>query len=244
MLKIAICDDDKKAAVELKDVIRLYEAQRANNEAFLIDVFLSGVSLLDKFNDYDLIFLDIDMPGLNGISAAKRIRATNLQVGIIYVTSHYKYTLEALAVHAFNYLTKPFSNDQLFLALDEYQGSLISKEPKKIFTFITDNPAWVPVCLEADSILYFECEKRQSNGNIKVVTVGGVLHIRSTIKELASITEPYAFVASHKSFIVNMAHIWQIKGFAITMDNGDEVVIAQKKASEFRTIHNRYIQKL
>ena len=102
MINIAICDDDLITLHNTKDLIEEYKIKEFN-----IKTYSSGEELLKSKREFDIIFLDIDMGGINGIETAKRIRVYDKQVKIIYVTNYTDYTSMAFSVHAFGYLVKP-----------------------------------------------------------------------------------------------------------------------------------------
>ena len=101
-MKIAICDDEKKASEALLEILR--ECPESVEKT---DVYFSGEELLRAKEQYDLLFLDIDMEGIDGIETARKIRLKDKKVKIVYVTAYSEYAGKAFSVHAFGYLLKP-----------------------------------------------------------------------------------------------------------------------------------------
>ena len=110
-MRIAICDDQ---AVCLEQTLAAVRKCISAAEA-RIDLFKSGMSFLREFRNrpYDLVFLDIEMPEMNGITVAKNLRIIHKDVPIIFLTSHIEYALEGYEVNALRYLTKPVDPQKL-----------------------------------------------------------------------------------------------------------------------------------
>ena len=104
MIKIAVCDDDEKILGETLELLRHYKKL-----PLTADAYTSGEALLAAGKKYDILLLDIDMEGPNGIETARRIREVDKEVKLIYVTNYSDYTIFAFGVHAFAYLLKPLS---------------------------------------------------------------------------------------------------------------------------------------
>lgn len=101
MIRIGICDDNKIIAEKTKNCIESWSGEKS------ACVYYSGEELLREKKNFDLIFLDIDIPKIDGIETAKKIREYNKCVKIIYLTSFTYYVNQAFKVHAFAYLNKP-----------------------------------------------------------------------------------------------------------------------------------------
>lgn len=123
-LKIAICDDETILCKELKEKISKFYSE------YSIDTFHSGKELLRCPNEYDIIFLDIEMPGEDGMETAKKLRSQNCKSYIIFLTSHTEYMPDAFKVKAFRFLAKPLDEEHLKEALADAQKELA--DSKKI----------------------------------------------------------------------------------------------------------------
>ncbi len=105
-MKIAIVDDDPKDAQVITDYLTKYEEE--TNSEIQMEVFHSSVEFLERYSGrYDLVFLDIEMPGSNGLEAAREIREKDAGVGIIFVTSLAQYAIAGYEVNAIDYMVKP-----------------------------------------------------------------------------------------------------------------------------------------
>ena len=110
-MRIAICDDEEIYRIELKSLLD----KLLINADYNIDTFDDGNRLSESFKalPYDLVFLDIEMPAVDGITLARAIRAASEKVFIVFLTSHVEYAIEGYEVNALRYLTKPVDIEKL-----------------------------------------------------------------------------------------------------------------------------------
>lgn len=234
MLRIAICDDDEYSIKRVKTFVAGYA--KTKNVQISISTFLSGVVLLEDFAGYDLIFLDIEMPGLNGIEVAKRIGERGSIGKIVYTTSHKCYMQQAFHVHAFEYMVKPFSIEEITTILDDFVRSIASNPKHNVLMFKIGKSV---TCFETDEIFYFEYK---GNEGVRIINCSNDIFVHYTLQDILEMTEEYGFAVPHKSIIVNLRHIKSIKGFDIFISNGDVLPVAQKRATSFREAHNKFLQ--
>lgn len=221
MQRIAICDDEREGRQRLAEYIRTYP------RPCTLEEFDSGEHLLASQSPFDVIFLDIDMRGINGIETARKLRQKDKKVKIIYVTAYRDYLNYAFSVHAFGYLVKPISREEITRQLEEAFSYTVEEEPPKLLRFETSEGL-----VEADTrdILYFEYISRK----IRMKTKARSYWIRGSISELGARLGGYDFCMPHKSFVVNLFHVKAIKGYDITMLDGSLIPLSQKKSVEFR----------
>ncbi len=228
MIKIAVCDDDEKILGETLELLRHYEKLPLS-----ADAYTSGEALLAAGKKYDILLLDIDMEGPNGIETARRIREVDKEVKLIYVTNYSDYTIFAFGVHAFAYLLKPLKAEELFAQLDEALAyGLAGPEPELEFLAKEGIVHIVP-----SRILCFEYLSRQ----VLMYTEERVWHLKRQITELAREMEGYGFAMPHKSFVVNLYAVQRIHGYEITLTDGRIIPLSQKKSAGFRRALNEYL---
>ena len=108
MISIAIVEDDKTAHKAIKDYLESYADD--NSYSYVISDYYTGQELLTHYRaNYDVIFLDIQMPELDGLSAAAEIRKNDKDVIIVFITSLAQYALQGYKVQAYDYIVKPFT---------------------------------------------------------------------------------------------------------------------------------------
>ena len=233
MIKIAVCDDDEIVCEKLSFIIKKWFDE--DERPVLIVKFESGIKLLETHIRFDVIFLDIEMPDLNGIEAAKKLRNWDVNSKIIYVTNHSSYILNSYSVHAFDYISKPIQEEIICNVLSEVVRYLDNATQKHKYVFETEEGK---VTLELEEIYYFEYLSRRV-----IINTSQDKYIASySLKELFGKFHGYGFSLPHKSFIVNMLHVKLVKGFDIFMENGVRIPLAQKKAPEFRVEFNNFLQ--
>ncbi|MCI9651721.1 MAG: response regulator transcription factor [Lachnospiraceae bacterium] len=228
MIKIAVCDDDEKILGETLELLRHYKKL-----SLTADAYTSGEALLAAGKKYDILLLDIDMEGPDGIETARRIREVDKEVKLIYVTNYSDYTIFAFGVHAFAYLLKPLKAEELFAQLDEALAyGLAGPEPELEFLAKEGIVHIVP-----SRILCFEYLSRQ----VLMYTEERVWHLKRQITELAREMEGYGFAMPHKSFVVNLYAVQRIHGYEITLTDGMIIPLSQKKSAGFRRALNEYL---
>ena len=114
MIQIAVCDDQKLVSEKIKEMILHGDENR-----YEVEVFSDGRALLNSGKTFDILFLDIDMPGLDGIETAKALRKSDKKVKIIYITNYGGFAGYAFGVHAFGYLLKPVKEPDIKRQLKE-----------------------------------------------------------------------------------------------------------------------------
>lgn len=233
MIKIAVCDDDKIVCEKLYTIIKAW-FHNAERTVYLVK-FENGVELTKSPICFDIIFLDIEMPGLNGIETAKKLRDWDVNSKIIYVTNYDYYIKSSYKVRIFDYINKPICEKEICDVLVDAIRYLENASKKQQYVFTTDKGT---VTLDLDAIFYFEYLSRKAIIN----TSQGKYTASYTLKELLEKLERYDFNSPHKSFIVNLLHVKVIKGFDIFMENGEKIPLAQKRAAEFRIKFNNYLQ--
>lgn len=228
MLKVAVCDDEKLVVQQIKDYIISFRL------LCVVDTFECGEELVRMHKEYDVIFLDIDMKGINGIKTAQKIRSYDKKVKIIYVTGFNDYRNYAFSVHAFGYLIKPVSQENIHRQLEEVLAYTAEEEPEQMLRFETEDGIHE---INVKDIYYFEYVDRK----ILMRTKAGDLRLHGSITAMSVKMEAYGFYMPHKSFSVNLFYVKTIKGYDIHMMNGSTVPLSQKKSVDFREKLSHYM---
>lgn len=233
MIKIAVCDDEKIVRTKLVLIIKEYFAE-IGRPVWVAD-YKTGSGLLKANVRFDIVFLDVEMPELNGIDTAVKLREWDVNSKIIYVTNYGNYKGKAYKVHAFDYINKPVRENAIFDVLKEAVRYLDHASEKQKFAFNTEEGV---VTLELDDIYYIEYLFRKSIIN----TSKGKYAALYSLKELLAKLHKFNFTSPHKSYIVNMLHVKCVKGFYIYMENEERVPLAQKRAVGFKAEFNDFLQ--
>lgn len=115
-MKVLICDDDKLIVDEISKNLNAFTDK--HKIAFDIDRFYSGINLLKSNVSYDMAFIDIEMPQVNGLTLSAQLKKLNSNIIIFIITSYDAYLDDAMDLDVFRYLSKPIDNDRFFRALN------------------------------------------------------------------------------------------------------------------------------
>lgn len=200
-VKIAICDD------AAEDIEQLSTALYAYDPLFEITSFASGKMLIDELLDggftTDILFLDIYMPGIDGIRTAEEIRARHKDVKIIFLSSSKDHYPQAYEVFAFNYIVKPFDRERLYAVLSRALDELRKESGYKI-RIQYKGAAYNVDCRD---IRYIESRDRLL---LLHLADESALQCYGKLEEiLRELPEQY-FFRCHQSFLVNLSHVTEI----------------------------------
>ncbi len=221
MYKIAVCDDEEAVSEQVKNLIAEW------NPAVDVVCFSSGEALLENYQSYEAVFLDIDMVGMNGIETGKAIRKLDKDTKIVYLTAYRDYVSGAFGVHAFQYLLKPVNKKAIWNVLEEIFRYTKAAEKKIILDFHTVDGS---LCLPVERIYFFEYENRK----IRIVTDEEQYYMADKIGNVAKRMTEFGFSMPHQSFVVNMFHVKNVKNQQIFLDNGMEIPLSQKKQKTWK----------
>lgn len=225
MLYIAICDDEHNMTEQLRMIISAYLESRCIDAEIL--TFQNADDLLICKSRFDCIFLDIEMPETNGIEAAKRIRENDMHVPVVYVTSYTDYWKNAYSVHAFDFIVKPFSCDDIEKVLNDL--ILIRQKPQS--PVITLQSEKGTVYQKTNEILYFYVEDKK---RLTVCTNDKKYIVKMSLSEVRSVLDGSLFFSPHRCCIVNLRQVSTIENrFDIIMTNGEFLPLAQRKEKDF-----------
>lgn len=227
MWNIAICDDEKAVAASLQQQVEQHLQQGK------VTCFSHPMDLLKQAEAFDLMFLDIDMPEMNGIALGKHIRKCNRKCALVYVTSYQEYQSMAFGVHAFEYLIKPVKEVEIKHILEEFVQYY--EQSTKAADCIFESKEGI-VKLNQSEIVYVEFLNRKCH----IHTTKQSFEVASSLAHVGHQLGSN-FVMPHKSFYVNLAYIRLVKGYTIYLTNGEELPLSQKKSSQFRKELNVYL---
>lgn len=226
MIKIAILEDEKAAAKKLTTFFDRYTAEHPDVE-FDITHFNDGLSLLDNYRDhYDVFLLDIQMPGINGMETAHRIREIDSEVMIIFVTNMVEYAVEGYDVRAFDFILKPVTYAAFLPKLERILRAIaIHKDAVMVKLKMKEGMQWV----SSNDILYLEV----SNHDVFLrLSNGTILRQPGPLSKFEKSLETVSFARNNACYLVNLKHIRGIHGDFV--DIGEErLPISKSKRKEF-----------
>lgn len=231
MVAVAVCDDSKKTVDSIKENIEAYG--RDSQKEIRVFPYYSGEELLDSYKcNIDILFLDIRMPGMDGVSVAERIRQKDKKVIIIFVTSLVQYALDGYRVNASNYIIKPVSRKRLNMELKRWIGELGKKEEP----FITIHNDGGDYKILLKSIRYIETYRR----NLMVHTDKTDIVCYWKLKDMEVKIGQYGFARSHASYLVNLFYVENIKKLDLMLATGEILPIGKSKKKAFMEQLGKY----
>lgn len=223
MYTIAIVEDDKTQAESLKAYLLRYAAE--NGEAFTVRTFANAVGFLENYAAvYDIVFMDIKMPYLNGIAAAHKLRELDKDVLLFFITSLTQYAIRGYEVDALNYIVKPVEYNEFALKFRKAMDRLAGK--KSVELLVSTDIGYKK--LSPSEIYYVEvrghhCKYHTANGEYKQYQ-----SIRSIEEKLS----PYGFARCNNCYLVNLRFVSSVKGYTAIV-GGDELQISHPRKKEF-----------
>ncbi len=233
-MRIAVCDDDRAIREELSRLIKK-QAPEAD-----VVAYQSGKEMINAGADFDISFLDIEMGKISGMDIARLIRekekSSTQRSILIFVTGYREYMEEAFDVNAFHYLIKPIDAEKFseVLSRARKEASAIGEQNKKqimVKRSGTQQKIWLR------DIYYIE------SGNKKVVfhTTDGTLEVYGKMEELEN-RLGNTFYRCHRCYLVNMEKIAAYSANNIQVTNGDNLLLARVKYSDFIKSYMRYVK--
>ncbi len=232
-MKIAVCDDNILFQEEIKNLLYEYFGRLSVE----IKLFSNGMEFLRAVqsisNPFDLVFMDIEMPGIDGLETSRQLRNENRDLFLIFLSSHTELAFDGYEVDAFRFLTKPVKRDKLWKALSDWEKSRLSEE--RICFNLGDRSQ----VLSWSEIQYIQSE----NVYVNVVTVSQRILVRMKMKELEKKMPESMFFKPHRSYLVNLKHILSFDSKKIRMADGLEVPLSRRHAAEFRNRMMKFLNR-
>lgn len=222
-MRIAICDDESIYRQQTYNAIESI----SKSLDVVIDTFDNGKELIHRFKtlNYDLVMLDIEMPEIDGISLARKLRELSEDVYIVFLTSHIEYALEGYEVNALRYLTKPVNNQKLKEIL-EY---IIQKQSKEDVLWIKTDEAEEKIRLS--DILYLEAQ----NQNIVINTKEKLYTTRYNLGDFETELKSKGFVRIHRGYIVSLNKILKLGKNCVCLENDINLPVSRSKEKELKS---------
>lgn len=217
---IGICDDEMAAVLQVEKIVKDY-LERIKKEAQIL-LFQRGKELLEYTEELDVLFLDIEMPQLDGIEAGKIICKRNRNCKIIMATSRIERFKEAFKIDAFRFVTKPFSNSEIEEALQDALDTMIGMEDMKFYK----NRTMYKV--QQRDIMYLK-----AYGSFVEVKVGNqILRREISLSKLEELLDRDIFYRINREILVNMFYIDSYKNDIIKMGT-QTFKVARRRKKEF-----------
>ena len=235
MIKIAFCDDDMEVLHQMNELLDRYRVER--NEDITYAAFQSPFELLTEIEKGirpDILFLDVVMPGQNGMDVAKELRQYDTNMKIIFLTSSPEFAVESYSVGAYFYQLKPIWEESFFRLMDAVLAECENKKKNRLILRSKDGITRI----DLQQLEYCEVLGRKLLFHLEN---GAVLESAGSLDDLAGQLMQYSnFFRPHRSFLVNMEYIQNISSRSIKMVNDAEIPIPHGKCSEIKNTYMEY----
>lgn len=241
LYNVAVCDDDEKDRKRINDYLVRFGIQY--DVDFKIDTFFCGKDLIDTYqkfkSKYHIIFLDMEMVGLNGMETAKRIRQLpDRNVLIVFVTSYPEFMQDSFDVQASQYLIKSLEYE-VFCDKMHKMLSYLSDLETHIKLISEKGEAFI---LHLEKIVCFETIKRANMRNVLLVTtIDGEYELKGKLVDFEEELKDKFFISVHRTVLANMRYIKRFDAQLLEFTTGKKTTISRRKLQEIRDTFSKYM---
>ncbi len=231
MIRIAIVEDKDSEARILSGYIQQYAEE--SGEEFEVKWYQDGEDILEDYKPvYDIIFLDIEMRWMDGMTTAEEIRKVDKEVILIFVTNIAQYAIKGYAVDALNYLLKPLP----YFAFSLQMKRTLQKLRQRIQNYITLSLASGAVRLNINDIIFVESDRHIMTFH----TSNGEIEYKGTMKDLENKLESLGFFRCNHCYLVNLRYVRSIEGNT-TLVGGYELAVSRARKKPFLEALTSYV---
>ena len=230
MIRIAIAEDSQIDRQQIVEKLHTYEKEY--NTSMDITNFSNGMELVTNYRPiFDLLILDIEMPLLDGISTAKRVRETDKTVQILFLTNMAQYALNGYEVEAIGYVLKPISYYSLVVEMKKVSRVLCSQTKRAILLTSINETKRISV----DEITYVEINNHQ----LVFHTLSGSSTLTGSLKVAEQELSRNGFASCNRCYLVNMRYVEKVQNFTVVVA-GTPLAISRNKRKNFLSALNSY----
>lgn len=231
-MNIIICDDRIDDRKNVSDLLSDYGEKK--NYEFTITEYDSGEQLCEEQSALEacqLLFLDINMQGMDGLKTAMRIKEKYPKLLVVLVTAYMNYALDGYKVKASRFLLKDNLADTIEECMDDLIAEINKNRRILEFRFVEGT-----IKLYADDIIYIETELHKN----VFYTEKGTFQIYKKLDELENEFNDMGFVRAHLSFLVNMRYITKISGYVMTLTTGKKIPVPKARYAQVKREYMLY----
>ena len=231
-MNIAICEDNESDALQIRTYIATYAERNCCD--MNIHSFTNGEALLAAFccGMYDIVFLDIYMPGMTGIQTAEKIRADDPYCALIFITVSRTHALEAFSVRAAGYVPKPIEPEAMEVALTQCRDLFIKNS--RYIEVISDRQR---LRIPLSKLIYAEVYGKDIIFYLEHTQIRASIPLEEIEKKLGG----SPFLRCHRAYLINMNYVERFGEQDIRMKNGDSVPLRQRGRTKLRMAFGAFL---
>ena len=231
-MNVAICDDEKIWQSEL--IKHLNEYKKMRKIDIFIQCFSDGKSCCESKNEkFDIIFMDYQMDSENGIETVRKIRKTNSDTIIIFVSAYPQVALDTFEVKTFRFLSKPIDKTKLFKAIDDYRAEI---DTDSFLIFKTHEKT---IRIKISEIIYAEAQRNHTI----IHTEKEDFEILTNLKAVEKRLPKEKFFRCHNAYITSFFHIKSHNNNEIYYDDNSVAYISRSMIKKFKEAFPKFVEK-
>ena len=230
MIRIAICDDEKKILDEVSEYIASYREKRSNADiqAFCFDSASSLLSALEDGKTFDIFVLDVYIGDELGTALARNIRKFGIESPIIFATTSVEHAPESYETGTLRYLIKPISLTKFYEAMDAAVSSA-EKIGQRLIKFKTESG------IESVNASHIMCSEAHDHYQYVTLFGGAQLKVRLTVTELFALLAKHGgFIRVGSAYIINLRHVKNVSRTDVLLYNNKSIQIPRGKHTEIK----------
>ena len=231
-MRILICDDEIKNVNTLQNYVEEY--MNNHGVAFEIETATNPTDVIAGDTIYDLVFLDIEMPELDGFKLARKLKERNTKVVIFFVTAFDEYQDDAMDLQVLRFFEKPFNVKRLYSSLDKAMEYI---DGAYVDIFVYNNKEHQRILV--DDIIYIKRENRKTY----ICTKDGEIIVRESIEEWDEKLPTTFFYLVHKSFLVNLHYVTSYNYTEVYLNEIIRIPVAPRKQADFHKAWFNYLKR-
>ena len=233
MIHITVCDDEKYMSEKIAKMVKDFFTRKKIEISIL--QYSSGEELLKSGTETDILFLDIEMQGINGMETARRLRAENYQGFLIFITILKEMVFQSFEVSPFDYLVKPVKEENFLKTMERLLLSMQSNEKANLLI----QKGHESSIISFGDIIYCEIIDRKVYLHLKT---GEVMDYYDRIENLQKKLDK-KFFKCHRSYLINLNYLKSYKNNMAYMANGLEIPVSRLRRKEFSKVILQYMKE-
>jgi len=232
VIRIGIVDDDTASAQLLEEYLHRFEA--AHGETFTITHFSDGAEIVRHYRpDFDILLLDVEMPHLDGLSAAEQIRLVDPEVVLVFITNAAQHAIRGYEVDALSYVLKPVSYFAFAEQVRRSLGRLRARSTASIVLKIAGGFVRVPT----QNIVYLESAKHRTI----VHTIDGRHSFVGPLKTLEAELQGQPFFRCNSGYLVNLRYVAAVQESSVQLHGGHDLLVSRARKKPFLAALTDYL---